>query len=109
MKNNNSKFKWWHKGALIGFGVALALYFVIIAFDVAVRPSGPVAVGFMIVFNLPVFPIFFLVGNFLNLLFPSYAIIFAHFISWTLGGIVYAGIFHTIRRLTKGSQGNKEQ
>ena len=108
-KKNSPKLKWWQKGALIGFGVAVTLYLVIIASDIIVKPSGPIAVGFMIIFNLPVFPIFFLVGNLLNLFFPSKAIILAHFISWTLGGVIYAGIFHIIRQLTKHSQKNKRR
>jgi len=125
MKNNHPKLKWWqrkirlkwwHKGALVGLGIALiTLIIVVPAFGVAsYYPGGPIMILFV---ELPVLPIFVLVGNFLGT--PGYTIIWpsletstlflTHFISWTLGGIVYAFIFHTIRRLTKHSQKNEKQ
>lgn len=108
-KNNNPKLKWWQKGALVGLGIALITLIIVvpvvqIGFSAFV--GGPIVILFV---ELPVLPIFVLVGNFLGT--PGYTIIWpslgtgtlllAHFISWTLGGIVYAYIFHTIRRLTK--------
>ena len=113
-KHSGSKLKWWQKGALVGFGIALITLIIVVPVVQLGRSyvGGPIVILFV---ELPVLPIFVLVGNFLGT--PGYTIIFpslktstlflTHFISWTLGGVVYAYIFHTIRRLTKRFQKNK--
>lgn len=112
MKNKNPKLKWWHKGAIVGLGIGLATsYFVVVVAASSAYFAG--AGIFSLLLELPVLPIFLLV-NFLlgglSLYFGNtIVLILVHLISWALGGITYAYIFHTIRRLMKHSQKNKRQ
>lgn len=94
MKNNNSKLKWWQKGALVGLGLGAGAAFL-------TKMSG----GYLGFVNLPVLPFYFLIYKYLeNIIDPSsgWALIvvsLVYFISWILVGIVLAGIFHIIRRI----------
>lgn len=106
---NLPKLKWWHIGALVGLGIGLAnLYFVVVV--AASRAYFAGAGIFGILLELPVLPIFILVGFFfegLSLYFGStIVLILIHLISWILGGIFYAWIF---RLITKHSRKNKKQ
>ena len=95
MKNNNAKLKWWQKGALVGFGIALiTLIFREIVFF-------PVGAFIMLVVNLLVLPFsmffiwlmeYFTKGVSVLMYFgeerTSILVLLVNFISWILGGIV---------------------
>jgi len=114
-KNNNPKLKWWHKGALVGFGIALAT---LIFREIVFFPMGAFI---MLVVNLLVLPFFnffiwlleyFTKGVSVLMYFGEEgAFILAllvNFISWILGGIFYAWIFRLIRKHFRKEKNKKQ-
>ena len=97
MKNNGPKLKWWQgwwsTGALFGLGLGVVTYFFVRLALGAEAPAGL----FALIVDLPVLPFFIFFGWLLGLgYFRTSGLILAHFISWILGGIVYAVIIGRI-------------
>lgn len=109
MSNTSRKLKWWQKGALIGLGLGVinALFAGLVLLPISKAggdaPNVVIPAFFFSVLNLPVLPILFSLGKvFGSLPFSDEVNFFLLIlISWTLGGIVYAFIFHTLRRLIR--------
>jgi hypothetical protein len=102
---NDTKLKWWKKempsglepaaeGALWGFLLAWGLL-ILGAFILGMYIFTPL-IGY---FDIPVFPILWLFAHLIlsKSWGPHMNWILAHFISWILGGIIYAYIFHAVR------------
>jgi len=116
MKNNHPKLKWWQKEIKLKWWLKRALWGLGIGFLTAIwsglalsiNPGSPFAV-FWIFGVLPVLPIYILMVKVLGIGLPSFdnpatlLHLLTHFISWIIGGIAYAYIFHIIRGLTKRS------
>ena len=106
MKNDNPKLKWWQKGALVGLGLGAVSMGCMIYFAKSIAP-GDITSGYdLFLIESPVFPIFWLLLRILSRDTLQLGFLLAHFISWIIGGIFYAGIF---KWLTKDSQKNKKQ
>src|SRR4030042_2618689 len=109
---NSPKLKWWKKEMPSGLSAAVkgALWGILLAFGLLILAAfifkmyifTPL-IGF---FDIPVFPIFWLFARVIlsKSWGPHMNWILAHFISWILGGMIYAWIFHAIRQIRRKSE-----